>query len=399
MTLRILAIGDTANNAYLLSKIVKKSKIDIINFPRIGAAKYTYANNIQFFESYLISKQVKKIKKIKSNYDLCFVSSWEGARIAFLANLNYVFFFVGGNVYEQPFIKNAKTSYLKEPIHKKKFFERWFLKQVLNNAVSCGTWGGSKFVNELKKFHSNVFRMDMLPVDENLFKKTKTIKKNKTKFTFLSPQRQGLEKGMDIIWKALDLTKSDFEILQVDWFDERTLEEKEISRKFRENLPKKMKLIPMIKWEDMPSYYSWADAVMGQMRFRHGAIEREAIICGTPVLQYGDSEEKFLIGDKEYEAKFLPKSRDPNILANTIDKLVNDGKFRDQLYAEELEFVKMLTNSELIGSKWDDIFEHLHKKHKKIDNPNSKLIIFLMNLSSKFFEKVIYKKKWKYKER
>ena len=76
MVLKILAIGDTANNAYLLRKIVKKSKIDIINFPRVGDAKYTYADNVQFFESHLISKQVKKINEIKSNYNLCFVCSW-----------------------------------------------------------------------------------------------------------------------------------------------------------------------------------------------------------------------------------------------------------------------------------------------------------------------------------
>ena len=52
MVLKILAIGDTANNAYMLSKIVSKSKIDIINFPRIGAAKFTYTDNVKFFESY-----------------------------------------------------------------------------------------------------------------------------------------------------------------------------------------------------------------------------------------------------------------------------------------------------------------------------------------------------------
>ena len=130
MVLKILAIGDTANNAYMLSKIVFKSKIDIINFPRIGAAKFTYADNVKFFESHLISEQVNKINEIKSKYDLCFVSSWEGARVAFLANVNYVFFFVGGSANEQPFIKNAQTSYLKEPIHKKNFFERLFLKPL-----------------------------------------------------------------------------------------------------------------------------------------------------------------------------------------------------------------------------------------------------------------------------
>ena len=157
----------------------KTGKIDIINFPRVGDAKYTYADNVQFFESHLISKQVKKINEIKSNYDLCFVCSWEGARVAFLSNLNYIFFFVGSSIYQQPFIKNARTSYLKDPIHKKNFFERWFLKQVLNSAISCVTYGGKRFENQFKKFHSNVYRMDMFPMDEMFLKKHIPINKDK----------------------------------------------------------------------------------------------------------------------------------------------------------------------------------------------------------------------------
>jgi len=397
MTLRILAIGDTANNAYLLNKIVKKSKIDIIDFSRIGAAKYTYAENKQFFESHLISKQVKKINEIKSNYDLCFVTSWEGARIAFLANVNYVFFFVGGSVNEQPFIKNARTNYSNEPIHKKNFFERWFLKQILDNASACVTYGGEKFVEQLKKYHSNVYRMDMLPADDIFFKKHKPINKIKEKFTFFSPQRQGIEKGMDVIWKAVELSKSDFVMLQVEWFDRRTPEENEIADKFIKNKPKKIKFIPMIKWENMPNYYAWADAVIGQMRFRHGGIEREAVLSGTPVLNYSDCNEKYLINGKEIIADFLPHSNDPQDLANLIDKIINDKKFRDELHKKELEFIKKLTDSEVIGSIWDNIFEETYLKHNTIHRTDSKIRMKILNILSKIMENLIYKKRWKYK--
>jgi len=397
MTLRILAIGDTANNAYILSQIVTKSHIDIINFPRIGAAKFTNTDNVQFFESYLISNQVKKINEIKSNYDLCLVHSWEGARVAFLANLNYIFFIVGGSANEQPFIKNARTSYLKEPIHKKNFFERWFLKQVLNSAITCVTYGGQEFVDKLKKFHSNVYRMDMIQVNEIFFKKHTPINKEKKKFTFLSPQRQGLEKGMDVIWKAIELSKSDFVMLQVEWFDRRTPEENKISEEFKKNKPQKIEFISMIQWEKIPNYYAWADAVMGQMRSRHGSIEREAVLCGTPVLNYSNPNEKYLIGNKEFESEFLPKSNDPQVLADTIDKLVEDEKFRDTLYKDELKFVKMLTDTKIISSTWDELFEQQYKKFKKINGRKSRFSLLLLNFTTKLFEKMVYKKRWEYK--
>lgn len=397
MTLNVLAIGDTANNAYMLSKIVKKSKIDIINFPRVGAAKYTYSDNVQFFESHLISKQVKKINEIKSNYDLCFVSSWEGARVAFLANLNYIFFFVGGSANEQPFIKNARVSYLKEPIHKKNFYERWFLKQVLDYSVACVTYGGKRFVDELKKFHSNVYRMDMIPVHEIFFQKHMPINKDKEKFVFLSPQRQGLEKGMDVIWKAVELAKSDFVMLQVDWFDRRTSEENRIADEFIKNKPEKIKLIPMIKWEEIPNYYTWADTIMGQMRFRHGGIEREAVLCGTPVLNYSDYNETYLIDQEEMVSEFLPHSNDPMELAKAIDKTVEDEKFRKELHKKELEFVTKLTDPVVIGSIWDDIFGQVYKKNGSIHRKNS-LKLIILNLLSSIMESLIYKKRWSYKQ-
>lgn len=391
-----MAIGDTANNAFLLKKIVKNIEIDIINFPRIGNAKFTYADDVQFFESHLLSKQIKKINEIKSKYDLCFVCSWEGARVAFLSNLNYVFFFTGSSADQQPFIKNAQTSYLKEPIHKKNFFERWFLKQVLTSAKACVTYGGEPFVNQLKKFHSNVYRMDMFPMDEMFLKKHTPINKEKQKFTFLSPQRQGLEKGMDIIWKAIELSKSDFVILQVDWFDRRTSEESRIADEYIKNKPEKMKFIPIIKWEEISRYYTWADAVMGQMRWRHGSIEREAVICGTPVLNYCDINETYLIDGIEHISGFLPRSNDPKELAKIIDKIVEDKYFGIQLQENELEFVNKLTNQEKIVLFWERIFEENYIKLNSIHR--KRLNLKILNLISYIMENLIYKKKWNYKK-
>ena len=94
MTLRILAIGDTADNIFTLQKFSKKSKIHVINFPKKQAGIKTMSDDVEFFDSLLISKQVKKIIKIKDNFDLCIVMSWAAARIAYLSGINYIMYFV-----------------------------------------------------------------------------------------------------------------------------------------------------------------------------------------------------------------------------------------------------------------------------------------------------------------
>jgi hypothetical protein len=65
--IKVLVIGDAANYMNMVSKCVKKSKIHVINFPRAGASKLTYDDNVEYFESNRISKCVKKINEIKKD--------------------------------------------------------------------------------------------------------------------------------------------------------------------------------------------------------------------------------------------------------------------------------------------------------------------------------------------
>ena len=394
--INILAIGDTANNAYVLSKFVKKSKIHIINFPRLGAATQTYTDNVEFFDSFSISEQVKKVESIKDNYDLCLTTSWEGARVAYLANLNYIMYFVGGDMTSAPFIKNATVPYLKNPIHKKNFAERRFLKNILDNAVACVTWGGKKHLKELQKFRKDGIRMDTIPVDTTIFHENiKPLEKTKEKFTFLSPQRMGLEKGMNVIWDALPLCKSNFEIHQVNWFDERTQEEINLKNKFLKNKPSQIKLIPLIKRQDMPHYYAFADAVLGQMRVGGvGGIEREAVFCRIPVVLYADSEWKYLVNNEEITCPFLPDSPGPEKLAEIIDKIVEDKSFRQELLEKELDFVKKISEPIKCAEIWDKLFEDVYQKVKTINKKPSGFKKFIDNTSVFLGEKFVYKKKW-----
>lgn len=88
MTLRILAIGDLANNIIILRKYVKKSKIYLVNFPWEGTGtSIDETKDVEIFDSLKTINQVKRINEIKNDFDLCIVVSPAGARIAYLGRL------------------------------------------------------------------------------------------------------------------------------------------------------------------------------------------------------------------------------------------------------------------------------------------------------------------------
>ena len=110
MTLKILAIGDSTSNIYLMKKFAKDIEVHLIDFPKKGVDKTTTGKDgMEYFDSLLISKQVEKIKKIKDKYDLCIAVPWSGARIAYLAGINYIMYFVGGDITNPPFSKDNKN--------------------------------------------------------------------------------------------------------------------------------------------------------------------------------------------------------------------------------------------------------------------------------------------------
>ena len=105
--MKILAIGDTADDYYTLKKFTERSEIHLIDFPKQGVAKTTnIPTGREYFDSLLISKQVKKIKDIKDDYDLCIILSWAAARVAYLSGINYIMYFVGSDIGNPPFVKN-----------------------------------------------------------------------------------------------------------------------------------------------------------------------------------------------------------------------------------------------------------------------------------------------------
>ena len=392
--MKILAIGDIADDYYTLKKFTKRSEIHLIDFPKQGVAKTTnIPTGREYFDSILISKQVKKIKEIKDDYDLSIVLSWAAARVAYLAGINYMIYFVGGDIGNPPFVKNNIPIYSggKEFIPHLNWIERNFYKKVFDTAI-CHVASKNEFFF-LKKYTSSGIRFDRVFVDTTLFHdKIKPINKPKKKFTFLSIGRIGKAKGTDIIWEALKLCKTDFEILQVEWFIERTGEEKKDNEMLIKNLPNQVKLIPLIKREELSKYIIWADAVMGQITGNTSAIERDAAFCKKPVIHYINPEDPHVIDGKEVVASFEPKSKDPHVVAELIDKIVTSKEYREKLVQKQYDFVKKLSDPELVIKDWENLFEQLIKKYPSINRKNSNFKLKFENILSNLAENLFYKR-------
>jgi hypothetical protein len=399
MNLRILAIGDLGNNILILKKFSKNLDIHLIDFPRKGVSKITYVSSEQeFFNSLKISQQVKYINKIKKNFDLCMVMSWAGARVAYLAGLNYVMYFTGNDIRTPPFEKNAKEPYLKKSVNNFNWFERKFYRIVFNNALACVTQN-QIFHNHLIKYRRDGIRIDRIPVDTTIFhENVKPAELVKKKFTFFSPQRNGPEKGMELLWKALKLCKQDFEIIMIDWFDDRTEEEKIIIKNLLEKKPNQVKFISLIKREDMPRYYRFADAVLGQMRggFTSG-VEREAVFCHRVVISYSDPDIKYHLDGKIVESPYQPKSKDPKKIAEIIDKVVESEKFRQQLWKDEFEFMNKLSDPNECVKEWEKLFRDLFEKSHTIYRNTSKIKLKIINIFSNLMESLVYSQTMKKK--
>jgi len=376
LVIRILVIGDVANYFKTVSKYVKNSKIHIINFPKDGPGVFTYDEDYELFENEKVMEQVKKINKIKNDYDLAIVMG-TGERIAYLADLNYVSFYVGRDIDAPRFIKNSRESWYNEPLHKLNFFERKFYRKTFEFAIAhvAPTW----VFEHLKRYSGRNIKMDLKPIDLTLFgRKNEPLQIDKNKFTFFCPQRMGIPKGTDVLWKALELCKSDFNILQVDWRDIGTDEENRTSLNLRENLPSQVKLIPMIKRKDMPKYYQWCDAVIGNLRIgSFEYVELEAVMCKKPVISFTDKDIKIIFNGKEIEAPFIPENNDPKIIAESIDKIVLSQQFREKVLEREFEFVKKISDPNIAGQWWDSFFEKMNNENRIINRNSSKLKIKL----------------------
>tara|TARA_Y100000748_G_scaffold304033_1_gene311410 strand:- start:139 stop:1383 length:1245 start_codon:yes stop_codon:yes gene_type:complete len=369
MVIKVLAIGDIGNTIQTIQKFVKKSQIHLINYPQDGSAFYVNAEDVELFESRKVVDQVKKINEIKDNFDICLTTASE--RIAYLADLNYIAYYLGRDIDAPMFIKNSTEEWQNEPLHKLNFFERKFYWNAFKNAIAhvAGKWQ----FEHLSKYTQNGINSARYPIDPNEFNQNiNPIEWKKTKFTFFSPLRLDKSKGSDLLWDAIKLCKSDFEIIGVDWFEEATEESRIFKKKLIDEMPPQIKLIPLIKRSEIAKYYAMADAVIANMFL--GTFENvslESVMCGTPVIQYTDNKRKIIVSGKEIKSPFLPNSNDPQSIADVIDNVVESKEFRQKLLENEYKFVKEVSDPIKCAEWWDDLFEKFTDQHTSIKKNSS----------------------------
>lgn len=331
--LKILIVNDFASNASLFEKYLP-CKVDVIYFDKHEVI--TSSTNPLFFEKKQFTYQIKKIKKLSDKYDLFLCFGWLAAAICYLANVNYIMYFV--DVYIEPEQRiRKKMSYLK----------RKLLLDLYKETLAC-----AKIVVSAHKFHTmplKKYRKDVKEifpyVDFEMFDgNAKKINLNQEKFIFFSPQRLEKIKGQHLLWEAIKLAKSDFVVLQTDWGSKEYLEE--ISK----NKPECVRLIPKIKREDMASYYVSVDALLGCISPAYApGIEREAILSKIPVFCYAP------IGFTNNDP-FYTKSKDPKDIADYIDRMVTDKEFRNNLISEQSTWIKNTFDSHKLSEQWMDVF-------------------------------------------
>ena len=110
MTVKVLAIGDLANNVSTIRKFTKTSDIHLVNFNWEGnSVVMDERDGIEFFPGNKIVDFINHVNKIKNKYDLCLAMSSTGLLVSYLADLNYIAYFVGHEIRSPPFIKNSKA--------------------------------------------------------------------------------------------------------------------------------------------------------------------------------------------------------------------------------------------------------------------------------------------------
>jgi glycosyltransferase involved in cell wall biosynthesis len=126
----------------------------------------------------------------------------------------------------------------------------------------------------------------------------------------------------------------------------------------------------------MPEYYSFADAIIGNMMIgTWELIDLEGVMCGKPVLSFSDPNHKLLVKGNYIQSPFLQYSNKPEDIAKIIDEIVSSKEFRNELFENERKFVSNSTNKEWISNWWDELFETSCEKYGKIHKNSSSISI------------------------
>ena len=214
--------------------------------------------------------------------------------MSYLADLNYIAYYCGHDIRSPPFVKNMHDPLSTDkPIYDFNSWERSYYKKAYDNAIAAVVTD-DELLEHLKKYRKDHVRISGYIVDTTLFNPdVEPIHKTKEKFTFLSPARMGLQKGTDKIWKALNLCQSDFEVIQIKWYDNRNPNEEKIAKKWIENPPKQVKFVPIMPRDELGRNMVSVDAILGQVSGIQADVERSGALCKKPVVHYADRSAEY----------------------------------------------------------------------------------------------------------
>ncbi len=356
--LKILVVNDFANVAFTLQKY-SNIQVDVIYMHKqsvLSVAK----NPLFFIKGKGLHSQINQIKQLSKEYDVFLCFGWIAASICYLAEVNYMMYFVDSYIDPENRIR-SKISFVKKNLLNNVY------KDTLDNA-SIVIAGISHDAKILQKYRPDVKIIFPL-IDSEMFNPDVNRRELKSdKFVFLSPQRIESDKGQHILWKAVELTKSDFIVLQTDWGSG------EYYEKMLQIKPSKIEIIPRIARHDMPSYLVSIDALLGQISMTTcGSSEREAALCNKPVFCY--SPENYSVDNDD---PFYKESREPKDIAAYIDKMVLDKDFRENLTMSQNAWVKKTFNTNRIVQEWKEIFEQAAKMKPTYHVKTKYRIIFKM---------------------
>ena len=337
--LRILLVHDSASFAFILQKHLP-ADVSAIYYSSHDAI--SQVRDPLFFVKNGIKSQIRQIKDLSKKYDVFLCYGWPAAAICYLAGVNYGMVFFDAYIDPENRIRK-KVSTIKQLI----------LQDIYKSAIECATFAVAGLPHDaeiLKKYRSDTKIIHQL-IDENMFNpNVKKINLGQEKFTFFSPQRIEPDKGQLIMWDAIRLTKSDFIVLQTDWGSGEYYE-KSLATK-----PDKVKIIPKVKRENMPSYLASVDALLGQIsKTSVGSTEREAALCNTPVFCYAPYS--FSEDDPVYK-----ESKKPTDIAEYIDRMVRDKDFRDKLRIKQGKWVRDIFDNKKTVKQWLDVFGEASNK-------------------------------------
>lgn len=341
--MNILVVHDSSSFAFMFQKYIQGETTAI--YFSSHEVTISQVKNPLFFVKKGIRSQVNQIKELSKKYDAFLCVGWPAAAICYLAGVNYgmVFF----DVYIDPEYRiRKKVSSIKQ----------YVLQDIYKATLERATFTVAALPHDaeiLKKYRPDAKIIFQLTDTETFNPNVKKMDLKQGKFTFFSPQRIEPWKGQLIMWDAIRLTKSDFVVLQTDW-GTGEYHDKAIATK-----PDKVKIIPKVKHEDMPNYLISADALLGQISETSiGQTEREAALCNVPVFCYAPYS--FTENEPMYR-----ESKEPQKIAEYIDKIVADKNFRDELKRIQYDWVRKAFDNNKTLKQWQEVLENAIREKRQ----------------------------------